>query len=594
MAVVEEHTDQEAAPPPPMPSSSSAKLKVKSKEDDDKEDKGGERTAKPERVLPESLREVRRAENQEIADWLTQLKGHASIQVAVHRLKPQIFKGKTVKGHIDTVEEILTEDEIRDRWGGGQYQLKVKRRNDQGSWIFMTSTTIDIAGDPRLDNLVGTDSGGGGMNAAASIAGIQADAETRVTTQALTMLERQATEMRDMMMKRDPGMDPKLLEQMMKPLDTQLKALQEELRRKDEQMRDVINKPPDGFQQKLLEKFVDGDSARIDALRTQHESELRVLKENHAADLKRLEDRFDRDRSELKRDHDRALDNMKNGYERELATLRAMHAQLDIAANGSNAIIKSSLERDIARIERENAELRAENKALREKKDQSLLDKAKEVEQFKEMMGVGDDEDVKKSGVERVLDTALQSKELFDFANKWFGPKPGQPANGQQPQPQQQQLQQRPQRPPRYVRNKQTGQVGEWDPSIGDYRVIQRRPGPGQEADVPQIPPEQLQMAISILERSYANRTKPANFAATISTALPPEIFQAIRDHGVDGFVNKVAKLGASSPLRRQDGINWLREVGKHLLGEDDAPTQTEDDEIDDIDDDALNDAPLE
>lgn len=595
MATTHEHAEDSAPMPPPAPSSSSAiggKAKIKTKDADEdketKEDAKEERTVKPERIQPEALRELRRGENQELADYLTQLRGTAPIQIAVHRLKPAVFAGKQLKGHIETIEETITEDEMRDRWGGGQYQLKVKRRNDQGSWVFLTSTVVDIAGDPRTDNLPGGTPQNG--NPGPSMAAIQADADTRVAQHAMNMLERQATEMRDML-KRDTGFDPKMIAAMMAPFEAQMKAMQEELRRKDDQMKSVLDKPSDPFQQKLLEKFVDGDSARINALRTQHESEVRTIKESHAADLKRIEDRFDRERAELKRDYDRQIDNLKNGYERELTSLKTMHQQLDIAANSSNSLIKTSLERDIARIERENVELRAENKALREKKDQSLLDKAKEIDQLKEVLGIdGEDGGKDKTAFERVIDTALQSEQLLNFVGRWAGPAEAKPGAAPAQAQQQQQLQQT---PPKFVRNKRTGEVGQWNPATQQYERVQRRGGGngGEPAEL-QIPPEHLQMAITILERSYANKTPPKNFAATISTALPPEIYQAIRDHGVDGFVNKVAKLGASSPLRRQDGINWLREVGKILIGDDDPSPGPDDDQVDDIDGDALNDAP--
>lgn len=550
------------------------------------EDEGKkERSAKAERILPESIREMRRGENQELVDYLQQIRGSASIQIAIHRLKPQLFKGKNIKGHIENVEEPISEDELRDRYGGGQYQLKVKRRNDQGSWVFMTSTVVDIAGDPRIDNLAGNVDESSGHNSAASIAGIHADAETKVAMASLSMMERQLEQMRTQ--HANSGMDAKMLEQLMKPMELQVKMMQEQMSQKDKQFAEQMNKPADPFQQKLLEKFVDGDQARVNALRAQYESEIRAIKEGHSQDIKRLEDRHDRLLSEVKRDHERQMDMQKNGYERELASIKALHAQMDVAATSSTAIIKSSLDRDLARLEREVADLKSENKSLREKKDKSVMDMVKEVNQFKEELGV-EAEGGDKSALERVVDTIVQSDQIMGIAGKWLSKEPANAAPA--PRAPQQQLQQA---PPRYVRDKRTGQVGEWNPAKQRYEEVPQRrqkAGPGAPVEDLQIPPEHLQAAITILERSYANKVPPKNFAATISTALPAEIFQAIRDHGVDGFVNKVAKLGASSPLRRQDGINWLREVGKVLIGDDSPPTQQDDDV--DLDDDALNDAP--
>jgi len=41
-----------------------------------------------------------------------------------------------------------------------------------------------------------------------------------------------------------------------------------------------------------------------------------------------------------------------------------------------------------------------------------------------------------------------------------------------------------------------------------------------------------------------------------------------LRDHGVDGFMSKVAKLQSASPLASQAGRNWVRKVGKALVGD--------------------------
>lgn len=538
-----------------------------------------EQTAKTEKFLPESIRELRRGENQELVDYLQALKGTAAIQIAIHRDKPQMFKGKNLKGHIETIEEPIGEDELRDRYGGGQYTLKIKRRNDQGSWVFLTSQTVSVSGDPRVDNIAGAETSSGSQAQAM---------ETGLAQQALTMMERQVGNMRDELKSRDGGMDKGVIDALMKPFELQIRAMQDEAKRKDEQMRAIMDKPSDPFQQKLLEKFVDGDQARVTALRSQYESEIRVIKENHQGDLKRLEDRHERLVSDLRRDSERQIDSQKNAYERELASIKALHSQLDVANTSSTAIIKSSMDRDLGRLEKELIELKTENKTLRETKNQSLLDKVKEVKDFKEALSDDDDSgNANKSTVERILDTALQSDQLLGLAGKWLGPKeaaPAAPARAQQHA--------LPQTPPMYVKQKSTGKIGKWNPATQQYEEVQRRGagGTGSE-DLPQIPPEQLQMAITILERAYANKVPPRNFAATITTALPPEIFQAIRDQGVDGFVNKVAKLGASSPLRRQDGINWLREVGKVLIG-DDSPEQdddgTEPDDLDDAPEDDL------
>lgn len=521
------------------------------------------------------LKQFRREEAQALVEWIRTLQGVGAIEIKIARNKPQMFRGKVTKGYLDTISEPITEDELRDRWGGGQYQLKCMRKDERGSWVYFANTMIEVAGDPRLDNLPGMQEG-----AAAPAAARSSDGDSPFAIKSLEMMERQMD--RQVKNAASNGMDMGVIAQFMAPLQTQIAALTAALSAKDDKLVELTSKPSNPHQDKLFEKLIDGDSARVNAIRTQFESEIRQLKDNFREDEKRLVDRYERERERADRDFQRQIDTQKQMYERELSNVKSLQVQLDTAKDTSLTVTKAQLESDNRRLERDLASAAADLKELRAKKDQSITEKLKEVGELKKLLGVEEGEAEVKGTFEKVVDTVMGSEQLFDFVGKWVGPKGAAPAAAppaQLPAPRV-----RPSRP-RVIKDKRNGQVSVLAPN-GQYVPVRQNPVTNEIEQGVQIPPAQLEMAVRVMESSFANKTKPDNFARTISTALPPEIFAAIRDLGVDGFIQKVAKLSAASPLRTQAGINWLRAVGVTLLGDEPAPVDAPvDDELPDLDD---------
>jgi hypothetical protein len=528
------------------------------------------------------LKQFRREEDQALVEWIRTLQGVGAIEIKISRNKPQMFAGKVTKGYLDTISEPITEDELRDRWGGGQYQLKCMRKDERGSWVYFANTMIEVAGDPRLDNLPGQ------LSSGAAPAAPQTD-NSPFANKALDMMERQLHEARKNAAA--SGFDPTMVQMFMAPLQAQLSQLSKALEAKDDKLTELANKPQNPFQEKLLDKMIEGDTARVTAIRTQFESEIRQLKDNFREDEKRLRDHLERERDRADRDFTRQLDNQKQMYEREIANMKGLQMQLDTAKDTSLAMTKVQLESDIKRLDRDLAtaaaakrDVELEVKELRAKKDQSLTDKLKEVTEIKKLLGVEEGDTEPKSALEKVVDTVMGSEQLFEFAGKWFGPK-GEVAPPAGAPQQQLPAARAPRQRPRVIRDRRTQQVLALG-ADGKYVPIRQNATTGEVEPGVQIPPQQLEFAVKSLEMAFSNKTKADVFARTISTALPPEIFAAIRDLGVDGFLNKVAKLSAASPLRTQAGVNWLRAVGAALLGE--APSSGDapvDGDLPDLDD---------
>lgn len=513
-----------------------------------------------------ALTNIRRAEDQSISNWLTTIKsGGAPIRIAIHRNRPTMHNGKNTKGYLQTVSDMITDEELQQLFGGGTYDLRVTKRNESGQYVYWTSTTIDVGGDPRTDNLPGQ--APSGQPAAAPV-------DRTVENRLMSMVERDLENARQIRDTPPRGADLGQLSAMMKPYELQIENLQRQLEARDIQMRDLIasKDKSDPFQAKMLDKLIDGDSARVGAVRDQLMSEIRVVKENAREDEKRLRDQYERDLSLARTQHQREMDQIKASHERELASIRmAFDTQKEVLSGQNRA------------LERDNVELRSDVKSLRDKKEPSILDKAKELEAIKKAVGGDETETAEKSTIEKVADAAMSSDKLFDFLGKWVGGKPAPGAAQQQLQAQQQ--------GPKFVRQRSTGQVFARQ-ADGQYAAVQppnrrRRQQPvaaaggvaqgevgadGQvaeeEAVEVQIDHADIERAVGFLEAAFRNNIQIENVISTARSAVPEAIVVAIRDLGIDKFLTQVVKLPSTSPLSTQAGRNWCRKLGKALIEE--------------------------
>src|SRR6185503_7736720 len=58
--------------------------------------------------------------------------------------------GEQVSGVLESVEERIDEEYVRNTWGGGIFQLKVQKPNPKGGWLHFKAFTLRLPGPPKL------------------------------------------------------------------------------------------------------------------------------------------------------------------------------------------------------------------------------------------------------------------------------------------------------------------------------------------------------------------------------------------------------------------------------------------------------------
>ena len=104
-------------------------------------------------VVPPQIREQ---DQENLLDYLKGINAGSPIKVAVIRELPKLWGGRSIEGTLDTFEEPISEEEIRELFGGGKYKLMISMPDHKGSWRYATSRRLKIAGDPKLDSLIST------------------------------------------------------------------------------------------------------------------------------------------------------------------------------------------------------------------------------------------------------------------------------------------------------------------------------------------------------------------------------------------------------------------------------------------------------
>jgi hypothetical protein len=517
-------------------------------------------------------RQISEQEEQSLKEMLEGFGQEGAIKVSVYRKTPTLWKGKKCDGLLQSYEEFLDEEFIKERHGGGRYQLKIFKRTAKGSWQFARSRTIDIAGDPRVVELSNDEDEARGPSAsevAAVSAAATARAEVPLMAKAMEMMER-SFEKASSRPVSDHGPLLEMMKQMVASAEAQVTVLQAELR----DLRTKPKAPEDQFKDQLLGKMIDGDTARITALRATYDSEIRQLKEAHRDDEKRWQSRMDEERKALRDQNEREVANLKQSYELQMTVQRASHE-----------VSTKVLEGEVRRYEAEVKELRTELRELRNKKDQTITEKAKELQAVRDALDSGKEGgdggsivgDVVGKVFESPMAQALAKRLASAASDTVTSPAPAQPQLPPVGQPF------RAQDGNAYVRMP--------DGNIVPYRPQprQRRPGrspggrpaapaPGQSPEPSPPPatdlaaelglaPADIQMAVTFLEGAYkANADHPEVVAASVRTMIPESLLQVIRQRGVDVFLDQVAQLDSGSPLAQQKGRNFARRVAKILL----------------------------
>ena len=545
-----------------------------------KEAKPDAKAEKPKHYVPVNERSdsaVRRAlanaENKSLRDLIEAFGNEGGYQVHVTRKEPDEApdaSGKIVKcsGFLKTYEnptKPIDEDYIARVYGGGVYELKFKERKQNGTgWMFAGQRTVPIAGHPIIAAAVAPQS--------AAPAAPVGEAPSLVS-EALKMAADQAKRADDRA-ERAAGTARNADDPLIKMLMDQNARAERRAEQLEKELRELANrkpeKPPEEtFQTKLLDKMIDQDSARVLSLRAEHDRELRMVKENAAEDLKRARDQFERDKQDMRNSHQREIDLLKNAYDSKLESAKnSYETQLSSAKSSFDTQQKLS-DAENRRLDKDNSELRVEVKELRAKKDKSILEMAKELKTVKEAFE-GDDEGGGGVG-EKLAEAAMNPETWQGLATLFRGPPPAAApaaAAAPAPDPSKRQMVRLVEgneynlAPGRYIREANGALTG----PLPDKK--QKAVAASGEPVMPDVDPEAMKQIVGMLEVAFTNGQEAAVIAQGARSRVPEALLVAIRDHGVDQVMAKMAKLSGTSPLSTQAGRNWLRDLGKELVGE--------------------------
>lgn len=540
-------------------------VKVETKTDPDD---APEATTKGTVKMSPEMTELRRGEDKTLKDLLESFGAATNYKCRITRLWPEFVRvgGNQIstKGFLEWVEgEPIDETWLQNRHGGGRYELHFKKRNEKGHWVFGGQITVPLAGTPNTDHLPGA----GQPDSVPHVAGKDSNQENpSIVKDVITLMKDQVdkAEARAERAGKGGGVD-----------DAMIAIFREQLSARDHelaQLRNTINdlmirltKPPEAtreekLQERLLDKMIDQDTARLQAVRQQYESEIRTIKESHIADISRIRSELERDRANATASHERELSLVRQQYDNVITTLKSSHEVQLQAAKSSFETQTKIMESENRKLDKELDRLQDEVKELRAKKDKTLLEQVKEINGLKDALGV--DEAAEQSTGEKIIE-AVTNPEAIAAVSSLF--QKGQAAAAAPAVAAAQA------KPKRQVVKDANGQ--KFILENGQLRPAKRPPPPGTPPEVAALPPMdpgEVQRVVTYLESAVTNGADPVTVVQSFGAHVPDAVKTAIRDlGGVDQFLVKVAKLPSSSPLlANQAGRNWCKKLGKALVGD--------------------------
>jgi hypothetical protein len=542
-----------------------------------------------------AARQMREADDISLAEAMEGLGGDTEVEFRIYRTYPKKAKIDgiltDITGHLHTQVDLPTEDELKQMFGGGTYQVKAHRPNAKGTMTYFKAKSVKVSGPPSLDMYQTKSS-------EPAIAPISATSsgDSELASQAMNTMKQLIDDA-----KQNPqgGMDMTLINAMMAPLQAQvqaanaaMQAMQSQMQDKDTRMLELISAKPDTSEKdSLLNKMFDTEASRTEHLRQVHESEMRQLRDNAREDVKRAEDRHRDELRSREESHRREIDSLNRANDNILATTRMSYdAQI------------ASLKSDMARVQADLTEARAEVGALRLKKDKSIIEQAQELNTMGEALkslglgGFREDEEDNRKWYEKLAGQVIENPEVIaQVAGAVTGQQPMQQPYAFPEQPPQQQLAP-PTAPPVAPPEQQEQQalLDSLEPGVpfripGDEQVYVKLPDNSivpyeqaleiaqkaeseaasrEAAGVKQPSPEEVKMAAGFVESAFTAGTEAQTFATTAKVMIPNEILKYVKHVGSDKFLEEAsAALDPGSPLRNQAGRNYLREVVGFLLG---------------------------
>jgi hypothetical protein len=481
----------------------------------------------------------------------------------------------------ETVDDFIDEDYLQQAWGGGKYMLRIKRMKENGSYVFATTRTVKIAGDPKIERLMRnrrharTDDDDGLTPVAAAGPPVDVALAGKAMDVMANSLERE----RERSDRAPVGPDMAMFQALLEPFKLQLAQANQRAIQLEQRLFDRDSRPPQqSMGDRIAEKMIDGESSRIAGLTAQFQSERRQLEDRHASDLKEVRERHREELRERERQHERELKRLEDNAGSQKEASKAGHdARID------------GLKSEIHRLERELTEARARIGTLEGKKDKTIGDSIDEIVKLKgslETLGIGGDDEDGAPWYERIARSALESDKLMGLAANIFGgaqgggqqqlPPPGGPPPGQpfqtpdgavyvvQPDGSTQMLSppgtgQAP--PPPAPRRKRREAAGHAQEPSG---AAPAAPAPAAPAG---RPPDgkQIEMAVTFLEQAVNANSDPVQVAQTARTLIPGDVLTFIKGMGVEHFLRSVAESKPDSPLATQVGRNFVRKMAKAL-----------------------------
>jgi hypothetical protein len=297
-------------------------------------------------------------DDDDIGEFFAQFPG-SGYQYGITRLEPKslMVRGKTqqIRGHLETLMQPPTLDQIRDAYGGGQYLIRVSGPKPGAKGIkFITTARVQIAGDPKPIELEAT-----------------TDGEDRGTSPALvakvldaTLDEKRRADARFERAIHSAGPDHSLLKTTLDTIErsrtSQVETLQQQIERRDRELAELRQqRSPFEHPEVIKALFTRGndDGGRI------AEAARRELETERERNQRELENERQRNQRELLAERERAT--------RELAAERE-RATRELASE------RERRERDQRDFAQERERLERELKAERERQDRDLAQERRE------------------------------------------------------------------------------------------------------------------------------------------------------------------------------------------------------------------------
>ncbi|HZJ67656.1 MAG TPA: hypothetical protein VFD36_29335 [Kofleriaceae bacterium] len=535
-----------------------------------------------------------------LRDQLELLVPDGELKIHISRRAPKVGpNGENVCGTLETVDEMIDEDYIKETWGGGTFGLTVQTPRSDGRYKIFRRFQLKIAGEPKMHGRVLVPGGG-------SPAVVARDESDSLATRAFDAMQNRETKTQErldhllMNAGKQGGLDVAALQAVMAPITAQLAAAQETIRELQQAAIVAANKEPprDEFRDTILKEVLTGDRSEAEKVRQRYEDKLEDMQkryedridrlvEDHAGQIKRMTEDHTRAIQRLEDRHTDELKSMERRHEREMDTVRKLTENTDLITKAAYEMKSDALKESATRLERELNEKNAKIGSLEAKKEQTLFDKAEEIGKLREVLddlGGGAEKDEK--WYERLINAVGNSEAAVNWLNKLTGgPGPdGQVQQQQLPPPNvpfrgpdgqvyvhdgagNYHLVMQPARPSANTKKKKRAQAQADAAAGGDIGAEEMVEEAAPAAPPPNPPdPKDLARAISFIENALRSKdANPETFARGAQSLVPADVLAYVCAFPDADALLATIKVPQGSPITSVKGRNFMRAVHKIL-----------------------------